>query len=120
MKKNFDPEKFAQLVVEEIHDLREHMDARFDAVDERFEAVDKRFEAVDKRFDAVDKRFEKIENELSHINASLMYITGRLDSLEEKVAGLTGYAKEIDELRARIRAIEHHLKMKTTRKPVRA
>lgn len=106
-------DKFAQLVVGEIHDLREHMDSRF-------EAVDKRFDTVDKRFETIDKRFENIENELSHINASLAYITGRLDALEEKVACLTGYAKEIDELRERIRAIERYLKMKTARKSVRA
>ncbi len=56
---------------EDIKNLMQLMEKRFEAVDKRFEAVDKRFEAVDKRFEemaqnnnkrfeAIDKRFEDL------------------------------------------------------------
>ena len=38
--------------------LKERMDARFNAVDRRFNAIDKRFEAVDQRFDQLAVRMD--------------------------------------------------------------
>ncbi len=58
--------------------LKDRMDARFnaadkrfDTIDKRFETVDKRFNAVDKRFDAVDKRFDALGDKLNEILTSL-------------------------------------------------
>ncbi len=86
-------------ITQDFHDLRDHMDSKFAQV---------------------DARLENIETELRVIRSELLIITRRLDALEEKVNGLTGYAKEIDELRERIRAIEYQLKMKSENKSVRA
>jgi predicted nuclease with TOPRIM domain len=46
---------------------------------------------------------------LSNIEAELRDISGRLDMLEEAVSSMKGYAKEIDDLRGRVREIEKHL-----------
>ena len=38
---------------EDIKNLMNEMDKRFEAMDKRFEAMDKRFEAMDKRFEEI-------------------------------------------------------------------
>lgn len=43
------------------------------------------------------------------LRAELIDIRERLDALEESVGNMKGYAREIDELRARTNAIEQHL-----------
>ena len=43
------------------------------------------------------------------MTAELTQIARRLDELEEHIAGLKGFAKEIDEIRARVNEIERHL-----------
>jgi chromosome segregation ATPase len=48
----------------QILQLREEVDARFDAVDARFDAVDARFDAVDARFDEVGARISATERTL--------------------------------------------------------
>jgi hypothetical protein len=57
---------------EDIKNILERMDERFEAVDKRFEDMykymDQRFEAVDKRFEAVDKRFEAVDKRFEDMN----------------------------------------------------
>ncbi|WP_213974966.1 hypothetical protein [Tepidanaerobacter acetatoxydans] len=75
---------------QQINDLRDRMDAKFDRVDAKFEAnrketdakfeavykeikdlsdkTDARFDKVDERFDKVDERFEKIEDKFDALN----------------------------------------------------
>ena len=61
---------------DQLRQLAEMMDARFDQVDKRFEQVDKRFEQVDKRFEQVDKRFEQLSSNFKWgIIAAMGYIT---------------------------------------------
>lgn len=52
-------------ILREMADLREEVDARFDAVDARFDAVDARFESV-------DARFERLEKQIADGNAALL------------------------------------------------
>ena len=91
-------------ILETVIFIRDRM-ATSEEMNERFEAVDKRFEKVDDRFDEVNNRLTSIEHELRDI-------TGRLDLIEESVGGMKGFSKEIDELRGRIKLIEHTLKIK--------
>ena len=56
----------------QLADLREEMNARFDAVDSRFDAVDSRFDAVDSRFAGVDDRLSRLEKLVMDGNAALM------------------------------------------------
>ena len=61
--------------------LRDHMDAKFQAVTEQFKAVDQRFNAVDQRFNAVDQRFNAVDARLDRVEQ-------RLDSLDRDVKTL--------------------------------
>lgn len=49
------------------------------------------------------------KDDIASLRSELREINERLDGLEDSVGGLRGYAKELDELRARIGAIEKHL-----------
>ena len=64
------------------------------------------------RFDKIDGRFDAIETRLTSIEHQLAYINTRLDGLEENYRNLKGVTTEIDELRARMTAIEKHLGIK--------
>ena len=57
---------------EALHGMREHMEARFEAVDERFDGIDRRFEAVDRRFEAVDSRFDRMDHELGLVKTVVL------------------------------------------------
>ncbi len=47
---------------DQLRQLAEAIEARFEQVEARFEQVDKRFEQIDRRFEQVDKRFEQLSN----------------------------------------------------------
>jgi septation ring formation regulator EzrA len=59
--------------------------------------------------DIIREELEPIHGRLSNIEAELRDVRERLDLLEEAVGSMKGYAKEIDELRDRVRNIERHL-----------
>ena len=75
-----DLEKFSRIVLDE-----------FKRMSERFDAIDGRFDQIDKRFDAIDSRMSSIEREITDIHREL-------DALNEAVANVSGFAKEIDHL----------------------
>ena len=85
-------EKFATLVVGEMHEMEDRLSKRMDG--------------MDSRLDKIDSRLDRIEVRLDHIEAELSIINKRLDILEEQGASNAGFAKEIDELRTRVRILE--------------
>ena len=50
------------------------LDRKFDKIDKRFDGIDERLDRMDERFDRMDERFDRLE--------------GRVDKLEESVTGL--------------------------------
>jgi chromosome segregation ATPase len=52
---------------------------------------------------------EEVTEALQPIHATLADINRRLDLIEEHYANLKGVTKEIDEIRAEVRAIQKHL-----------
>jgi archaellum component FlaC len=52
---------------------------------------------------------EVVDEKLRPIHASLREINRRLDTIEEHYGNLKGVTKEIDEIRAEVRAIQKHL-----------
>jgi DNA-directed RNA polymerase beta' subunit len=52
---------------------------------------------------------EEITDALQSVHATLADINRRLDLVEEHYANLKGVTKEIDEIRAEVRAIQKHL-----------
>jgi predicted nucleic acid-binding Zn-ribbon protein len=92
------PKKISlQTIAGQIQKLAERMGRGFAAVAEAFSNL-----ATKADVGALGEQLTSIESELKSINR-------RLDLLEEEVGGLKGFAKEIDELRARIAHIEKHL-----------
>lgn len=90
-----DFEKFSRIVLEAVHDFREEF------AEHHEEMTDFRAEMLQFRTETT-QRMSGIERELAEINR-------QLDRLEQDVADIRGYAKELDELRSRIRAVETHL-----------
>lgn len=83
-----DIERFSRLVLDAIHEFRNE-----------FEYFG---EDTSERLGRMEERLMSIERELTEIDH-------RLSKLEEDVADIRGYAKELDDLRTRLSAIERHL-----------
>lgn len=97
-----DFEKFSRLMLDAVHEMRDEFVAfRDDMSIFRDDMTNFRNDMMGFRSE-VTQRLSGIERELADINR-------RLDALEDDVADIRGYAKEIDELRSRMRAIERHL-----------
>ncbi len=75
-----------------------------------FSAMEKRSTGIEQRLTGLEQEFtafrSEVREELRAIRADLSDIQRRLGALTETVEGMKGYAKEIDELRARVRALE--------------
>ena len=67
------------------------------------------FKNVHNRFDAIEERFNTVDSSFAHLHAELASIVRQLDVLEDAVGSLKGFAKEIDDIRDRVRDIEKHL-----------
>ena len=65
--------------------------------------------------DEVRGEMMPIRETLGGIEIDLRDIKERLAAVEETVSGLTGYAKELDELRGRISEIERHIGLRPSR-----
>jgi archaellum component FlaC len=100
----------ARLIKSESDDIRDVMDKRFAKVDQQFAKVDQQFIKADVQFAKIEENFHEIRQELRSVRTELSYINRRLDHLEEQYGNIKGYSKEIDELRARVKDIEKHLK----------
>lgn len=104
-KKAFDMGQFAEFLMEKMNGMED----RFDSIDERFDAIDKRFDAMDNRLEVIDRRLELLEEDVKALRYEVSAIHNRLDLLEERAASTAGFAKEIDELRARVADLEKRL-----------
>ena len=99
-------EKGFTAVQDDFSSLRTDMEKGFEAVDKELSS----FRAdVAERFAAVDRRFDTLEAQMSDIKDEVRDIRKRLEVLERKVGHVTGYAKEIDHVLARVAVIEKHL-----------
>lgn len=93
--KKMDLDTAVTLIMGEVQDFRQEVHERFDG--------------VDKRFDSIEKRLGSLEEEMHVVRSELYRISTRLDWLEEQIGNIPGFAKEIDELRERIKIIEQTL-----------
>jgi chromosome segregation ATPase len=64
---------------DELTQLEQRVDRRFEQVDRRFEQVDLRFEQVDRRFEQVDRRFEQVDERLEHISGELTKMATKVE-----------------------------------------
>ena len=72
-----------------------------------------RTEVSELRSEFNDFRIE-VRAEFRELRREISDITKRLDALDSAVADIRGYAKEIDTLRERLRAIERHIGISQT------
>ena len=104
-------EKIASMIAEIMEKLNEH-DDRFDRMDTRFDAMDTRFDAMDARFVAMDTKIDEMHERLRNVERDVLALRKDYDSLEAKVADQALFAREIDHVLNRIRAIESKLGIK--------
>jgi chromosome segregation ATPase len=79
------------------------LEARFDAVDGRFASVETRLDKVEARIDRLTITVEKLAENVAALDSSMV---GVLQHVSNANAAHARTAREIDELRARIEALE--------------
>ena len=97
-------EKDATEILEVVNFIKDRMATKDDLAELR-QNVDELRQDMNDRFEAVETRLTSIESELRDIRK-------RIEILEEAVHNVSGFAKEIDNLMERVRAIETHLNIK--------
>jgi peptidoglycan hydrolase CwlO-like protein len=90
-------EKLAQL----IKGAHDDLSARIDSLEAKIDSVDSK----------VDSLQTEMNNGFAHIHAELADIRADIAILQEKGAHHSGFAKEIDHVLQRVRAIEKHLRL---------
>ncbi|MCX7925164.1 MAG: hypothetical protein N2554_05065 [Fimbriimonadales bacterium] len=91
------PKQFEQLREEmnaRFDAMQEYVDRRFDEVDERFNEVDRRFDEVDERFNEVDQRFDEVDRRFDASDARHDRTEQRLDRIEKDLGFLKGRDRE--------------------------
>jgi hypothetical protein len=87
---------------DDIKELIQAMDKRFEAMDKRFEAMEKRFEAMDKRFEAnqqeTNKRFEAMDK---RFEANQQETNKRFEAMEKR------FEANQQETNKRFESVEH-------------
>ena len=97
-----DFERFTRIILDELHTMQK------DASEFRNEFYEFRTEVQDFRTEFNNFRGE-VNSRFSHLEKEIATISSRLHAIEESIADMRGYAKEIDDLRTRISDIERHL-----------
>ena len=64
------------------------IDKRFDGMDERLDRMDERFDRMDERLDRMDERFDRMDERFDRMDERFDRLEGRVDKLEESVTGL--------------------------------
>lgn len=67
------------------------------------------FKRLHGRFDDADRRFDDLSAQVSSLASEVGTIHRRLDTLDEAIGNVAGFAKEIDHLLNRVSEIEKHL-----------
>lgn len=64
------------------------LDRQFDKIDKRFDGIDERLDRVDERFDRMDERLDRMDERFDRMDERFDRLEGRVDKLEESVTGL--------------------------------
>ena len=90
------------------------IDKRFDGIDERLDRMDERFDRMDERFDRLEGRVDKLEESVTglqlavenEIRPSIQILAEGHMMLNEKLDRVLENAKETEELKTRVDALE--------------
>ncbi|GAQ24539.1 hypothetical protein TSYNT_5386 [Tepidanaerobacter syntrophicus] len=69
---------------QQINDLRNHMDAKFDRLDAKFESMKKE---MDSRFDKVDAKFDMVHKEIKDLSDK---IDAKFEAVHKEIKDLSG------------------------------
>lgn len=72
-------------MAEDIKQLTEYLEDKFDGIDKRFEKIDECFEKVDEKFVNIDKRFDGIDKKFIRIDERFDGIDKRFDNFGKEV-----------------------------------
>ena len=113
----------------------EKIDKRFDGIDERLDRMDERFDGIDERLDRMDERFDRMDERFDRLEGRVECLEGRADGVEgglkhlqfvieneiqphiqllaeghmmlnEKLDRVLENAKDTEELKTRVNALE--------------
>lgn len=105
-KKKMDLDTLAQLMVEGFEDVKNELRKEFHG---EIHGLRGEFRTT------LQQELEPIKEDIRAIRVELGYINRRLDVLEERAESNAGFAKEIDDLRARVAVLEKLLHKKASR-----
>jgi|GEM_PF-1352039 len=77
-------------LLEEIKELKEDGNRRFEEICQRFERIDQRFEKVDQRFERIDQRFEKVDQRFERIDQRFDEMARNQREIQLTVSALGG------------------------------
>ena len=110
-------DKLADIVVrgfEEVHEKFDTMQDQIDTMQGQIGTIQGQVGTIQGQVGTIQRQIEtmqehilNIETDIKSIKVELAYINRRLDSLEEATRDMRGYAKEIDDLRARVKYLEN-------------
>ena len=76
------------VVHQDLRQLEQKMDRKFEKVDERFEKVDEKFEKINEKLETMDKRLLRMELNFEYLNAEHKWLVPTVRRIESDVAEL--------------------------------
>jgi len=101
-KKDMDLDTAVTLIMGEFNNVRTEIQVFKTEVSTRFDVIETDIQVMKTDIQAIKEDNHYARKELYEINR-------RLDTIEEQVGHVRGYAKEIDDLRSRVKVLEHTL-----------
>jgi hypothetical protein len=100
----------------DLRNLEERLELRFDRIDDRFGRVEDRFAAIDGRFDRVDDRFAAIDDRFDRVDDRFAAMEERFDRVDDRFAAVEErMGLRFDAMGSDLRAsFEHELRTQTT------
>jgi hypothetical protein len=90
----------------DLRNLEERLELRFDRIDDRFGRVEDRFAAIDGRFDRVDDRFAAIDDRFDRVDDRFAAIDDRFDRVDDRFAAMEERFDRVDD---RFAAVEERM-----------
>lgn len=70
-------------ILQQLKEMTEQTELRFDQIDQRFERMDMRFDQIDQRFERMDMRFDQIEERMDSFESKQDILTEHVGYLIE-------------------------------------
>jgi uncharacterized coiled-coil DUF342 family protein len=105
MKKEFDMDRFAELVVGEFQNIHQE----FQNIHQEFRNVHDEFENIRTEFQNVHQEFQTVHRDIGELRSEMHDMRNSQDRMEAQLENHSGFAKEIDHVLDRVVRIEKHV-----------